>query len=77
MQPKALPFWHDHFVCPGIASVDMAPGQYAYEIDRGPEYVLVTGKVAVAETGTQSLTNRLTRLIDLSKEGWWKERRQM
>jgi|SRR5579871_2758161 len=35
------------------------------------QYLLVTGKVAVAETGIQGVTNRLTRLTTLSKEGWW------
>lgn len=71
MQPKGLPFWHDHFVCPGMAELELAPGQYTYEIDRGPEWLLVTGKVAVAKTGTRSLTNRLSRLANMSKEGWW------
>jgi hypothetical protein len=71
VQPKGLPFWHDHFVCPGRVDLELAPGQYAYEIDRGPEYLLVTGKVAVVETGTQHLTNRLNRLVTLSKENWW------
>lgn len=40
VQPKGLPFWHDHFVCAGSAELDLAPGTYAYEIDRGPEYAL-------------------------------------
>jgi hypothetical protein len=71
VQPKGLPFWHDHFVCPGMADLELAPGQYTYEIDRGPEYLLVTGKVAVAGTRTQSLTNRLTCLVNMSNEGWW------
>jgi hypothetical protein len=47
------------------------PGQYGYEIDRGPEYLLITGKLAVAGTETRQVTNRLTRLITLSNESWW------
>src|SRR5438552_800079 len=43
VQPKGLPFWHDHFVCAGIAELDLTPGAYRYEIDRGPEYLLTTG----------------------------------
>src|SRR5262245_50731121 len=31
---KALeqPFWHDHFVCTGRATVSLAPGKYQYAI---------------------------------------------
>ena len=68
---KGLPFWHDHFVCPGVVELDLSPGDYSYEIDRGPEYVLTTGRLNVAESGAQSVTNRLRRLADLSREGWW------
>jgi hypothetical protein len=70
-RPKGLPFWHDHFACAGSVELDLAPGQYAYEIDRGPEYVLTTGTVAVAEGDPQAVTNRLRRLVNLAKEGWW------
>ena len=69
--PKGLPFWHDHFVCAGSMELDLAPGQYAYQIDRGPEYLLTTGTVTVASSGPQAVTNRLRRLVNLAKEGWW------
>jgi hypothetical protein len=45
--------------------------QYAYEIDRGPEYLLTTGTVAVAKGSPQGVTNRLRRLVNLAEEGWW------
>ena len=32
IRPKGLPFWHDHFVCAGVAELDLAPGAYPYEI---------------------------------------------
>src|SRR6266545_2584301 len=70
VRAQGLPFWHDHFVCPGVAELDLAPGDYSYEIDRGPEYVLTTGILKVAESGSQSMTNRLRRLADLAREGW-------
>src|SRR5439155_3895627 len=28
IRPKGLPFWHDHFVCAGVAELDLAPGTY-------------------------------------------------
>jgi hypothetical protein len=68
---ERVPFWHDHFVCAGSVEPHLAPGQCAYQIDRGPEYFLATGMVAVAESGPQAVTNRLRRLVNLAKEGWW------
>jgi hypothetical protein len=70
-RPGGLPFWYDHFVCTGIAELDLSPGNYRYEIDRGPEYLVTTGTLALAESGTLAVTNQLRRLINLSKEGWW------
>ena len=71
VRPKTLPFWHDHFVCAGVAELELAPGSYPYEIDRGPEYLLTTGTLTVADRVAQSVTNQLRRLVDLSREGWW------
>src|ERR1041384_3542280 len=63
VRPQGLPFWHDHFVCAGSADLDLVFGTYTYEIDRGPEYALTTGTVAIAEA-THALTNRLRRLVN-------------
>src|SRR5262245_337832 len=37
VRPQKLPFWHDHFVSPGVAELEMSSGAYSYELDRGPE----------------------------------------
>jgi len=29
VRPKGLPFWYDHFVCPGVVELDLAPGLFA------------------------------------------------
>jgi len=71
VQPGQLPFWRDHFVCDGVARLELAPGNYSYELDRGPEYLLTTGILQVAESDAQSVTNQLRRLANLSGEGWW------
>ena len=26
VRPKGLPVWHDHFVCPGLAELELKPG---------------------------------------------------
>lgn len=71
VHPPGLPFWNDHFVCNGVLSLDLAPGDYAYQIDRGPEYRLATGAWSVAEPGLLRTTHRLERLVNLATEGWW------
>src|SRR6266536_4314805 len=71
VRPKVLPFWHDHFVCPGEVQLDLAPGAYPYEIERGPEYFPATGTLSVTESGPQTVTNRLRRLAHRARENWW------
>jgi hypothetical protein len=66
-----LPFWHDHFVCPGTVSLDLAAGEYTYECERGPEYTLRKGSFTVADKGPVKLGIELERLADLAAEGWW------
>src|SRR5215472_12015691 len=47
-----LPFWFDHFVCPGRVNLELGAGKYRIEIERGPEYsrvaqaLEITGKAA-------------------------------
>ncbi|MGA2865648.1 MAG: CehA/McbA family metallohydrolase [Verrucomicrobiota bacterium] len=71
VRPEGLPFWHDHFVCAGVAELALARGTYTWELDRGPEYLVTTGQLMVAENSPPALTNQLRRLVNLSKEGWW------
>jgi len=66
-----LPFWHDHFVCPGEVQLELAPGKYSYEIERGPEYSLSTGSFTLQEKAPEKLTLQLQQLAELAAEGWW------
>lgn len=67
----AHPYWRDHFVCPGTASVKVPAGEYRYEIDRGPEYRLLRNKCVVAEDQIVQIRETLERIVDLANEGWW------
>ncbi len=69
VRPPNLPFWNDHFVCNGEANLRLPRGDYSYEIERGPEYSAAAGKVSLTEP--QSVTNRLARIVDMTREGWW------
>jgi hypothetical protein len=66
-----LPFWFDHFVCPGTVRLDLRPGKYTYEVDRGPEYGLRTGAFQVEGDVPIKVQLELERLIDLAAAGWW------
>jgi hypothetical protein len=68
---KALPFWHDHFVCPGRVTLDLPAGDYGFEIERGPEYSRGVGTATVSHLDRKALIVDLTRLADLPAEGWW------
>jgi hypothetical protein len=70
-QPKQFPFWRDHFVCPGEAKLDLAPGIYTVEVERGPEFSAYRTNFAVAEGMATNITAALQRLVDLTSEGWW------
>jgi hypothetical protein len=71
VRAEGLPFWHDHFVSPGQVELELPPGKYTYEIERGPEYSDQTGSVLVREKAVTEVTVKLQHLIDLAEKGWW------
>lgn len=70
VRAPGLPFHHDHFSCPGTARVDLPPGEYRYEIERGPEYKQVAGSFKAAADPPMKIAASLERLSDLANEGW-------
>ena len=66
-----LPFWFDHFVSPGTAKLELEPGTYTIEIERGPEYRRIASTFEVQATGDRKLEFEMERLVDLAAEGWW------
>lgn len=66
-----LPFWHDHFVFPGQVTLDLPRGQYTFELERGPEYVRVSGNFAMEDHAEDTKTVELKRIANLAQEGWW------
>ncbi len=63
-----LPFWRDHFVCPGTVKLDLAPGKYAYEVERGPEWSQAKGEF---DAGAGAVRIDIARIADLRARGWW------
>lgn len=71
IQAPGLPFWRDHFVCPGEVELDLPPGNYRYLIERGPEFQRVEGDRELAENNSSQLTAKLARIAELRQEGWF------
>lgn len=68
---EGLPFFRDHFVCPGKVTLELPAGDYHVEIERGPEYASfkTTLKIDAAKDG--QLVCVLERRADLAAAGWW------
>jgi hypothetical protein len=69
--PQDLPFWNDHFVCPGAARFALPPGEYRGNVERGPEFTSASFHFTVAPAGRTNLSVTVGRLADLAAEGWW------
>lgn len=65
------PAWRDHFVCDGNVTFSPAPGRFRFEIERGPEYVPVTGDVVLTAEEDLGVTVTLKRLTSLRQSGWF------
>ncbi|HKA06185.1 MAG TPA: CehA/McbA family metallohydrolase [Gemmataceae bacterium] len=66
-----LPYWFDHFVCPGTESFGLYPGSFSIEIERGPEYETYSEKFGMEPGATKKIAVVLKRLVDMPAEGWW------
>ncbi|MEX0711613.1 MAG: hypothetical protein WD278_04650 [Pirellulales bacterium] len=66
-----MPFWHDHFVCPGQVKLKLPRGGYTFVIERGPEYVEQTGHFTIDNFADDEHTVELKRAADMAAEGWW------
>lgn len=66
-----LPFFRDHFSCPGRASLQLPAGTYSFEIERGPEYGRQSGTLEAVPSEVKTYAIRLRRVADLAAEGWY------
>ena len=66
-----MPFWHDHFVCPGVLNLTLRKGQYTFFIERGPEYPERYGHFILRDFGEDAHTIDLPRAANMASENWW------
>ena len=68
---EGLPYWHDHFVCPGSAQLELPSGRYRYEIERGPEHERLNGEVTINDESPTMVRRQLNRIANLRDQGWY------
>ncbi len=68
--PK-VPNCGDHFVFVGEVVLSLSPGNYTFEIERGPEYPIQTGYFELKSGDLDSKVVTMRRFVDMAAEGWW------
>ena len=66
-----LPFFHDHFVCEGEATLSLPPGVYVGTVERGPEWRRESRKIEIQAGSAASTSIELGRIFDLARENWF------
>ncbi|MBN2023775.1 MAG: hypothetical protein JW809_13390 [Pirellulales bacterium] len=66
-----LPFWNDHVALPGRVTLDLPKGDYAFELERGLEYVTRSGRFTIDHFADDAKEVDLKRFVDMSARGWW------
>ncbi len=68
---RGVPYWFDHFVFPGEITLELPLGTYFFEIERGPEYPLLSGHFTLEPFADDSKRIELTHRTDMAAAGWW------
>lgn len=63
--------WNDHFVIPGSVTLQLDPGKYTLEAERGPEYARVNTTFSVDDGDDGQLSVTLKRIAALNRAGWY------
>jgi len=71
IKPPGVPFWKDHFVFPGKIVLSLAPGNYTFEMERGPEYRIRTGYFIIKPNAADNKQVEMQRFVNMKNEGWW------
>ncbi len=69
--PPDVISWHDHFIVPGVAVLQLRAGEYTFEMERGPEYRLRTGHFSAERGDADNVQVEMQRFAHLKEQGWW------
>jgi hypothetical protein len=64
-------YYKDHAVFSGQTTLKLNAGQYLFEIERGPEYPVMSGHFEMDHDSVDSKTIELKRFVNMAKEGWY------
>lgn len=70
-RPKQAPFWHDHFVVDGAVVLKLPKGEYHFQIEHGPEYLVRDGHFRIGDFADDKKRVDLKRIANLAAEGWY------
>lgn len=65
------PWWHDHFVFPGTATVSLPEGDYRVAVERGPEHVPCAAAFSIRPERETDVSVEIKRFVDMPARGWW------
>lgn len=68
---RDTPFWDDHFVVPGQLALVLPLGNYTFEMERGPEYRVVTGHFTINRNADDGKQVEMVRGVDMAAAGWY------
>jgi len=68
---RQIPFWHDHFVIPGQVTLNLPRGNYAFDLERGPEYRTRHGRFTINDFADDAKQVTLQRCVDMAAERWF------
>lgn len=66
-----LPFFRDHVVFGGSARLELPPGKYDFEVERGPEYRPAAGSFTAPADDAHPVAVKLERLATLAARGYY------
>ncbi len=69
--PKKVVAWKDHFVFAGSTVLELPPGAYTFELERGPEYAIRRGSFSLKRGDQDSKQLDMKRFVDMSADGWY------
>jgi len=71
IKPRNSVSWKEHFVFDGEIVLNLAAGDYTFEMEAGPEYRLRTGNFSVGKKAEETKQVSMKRFVNMKKEGWW------